>query len=94
VMEKIERLEGMIQRADNMVDLSVLAPLSAPEHALQLLCDALHADSKTELPNLLDRESDTLLSTLEESLQVVAKDIEGIDMNALNQRDKVLERFL
>jgi hypothetical protein len=39
-------------------------------------------------PNLVDHDSDNLLSGLEKSLEVAASDIEGINMDAVHHRDK------
>lgn len=94
VLEKKGKLEEMIRRVDNTVDSSVLSPLAAPGDALQLLLDALHADSETGRPNLSDSGLDAMLGSLEQRIAVLSKDLEGVDLGVVHERDKALERFL
>lgn len=91
--EKRTQLAELLRNLVTAAEPSLDAYLSPTDRAMQQLSAALFGDSHFET-SLTDLEQEGRLAALEAQLKVLQKGVEGLDVEAVYQRDKGRERFL
>ncbi|KAK2734317.1 hypothetical protein FQN55_002815 [Onygenales sp. PD_40] len=91
--DKKQRMLEMLQNLQSTAESPLSAYLGSADQASELLLSALHADSDFGT-SMGDRAQEQKLAALEDTIGVLRKGIDGLNVDILNGGDKAQERFM